>query len=133
MAKKARMANLSAMRGVNIFKDGIPGVSQESEEAETVTQAEAAELPASESPEASLKVGPETRETALPDQKPEKKILRSYHLPESLIRKLEDAHMVYSLKKVDKSKQDIVTEALEKHFAELEQQGLFQILDLLRN
>ena len=141
MAKKARMANIPTMRGINIFKDGIPGASEtdeihQSERPEDALTGNSPQLQAnrqmaeSSAPEAKRSQAPETPPKPVKD---EKKTLRSYHLSESLISKLEDAHMVYSLKKIDKSKQDIVAEALEKHLTELEQQGFFQVLDLLRN
>jgi hypothetical protein len=57
----------------------------------------------------------------------------SSHLPESLITRLDEAHMVYQLKKINKDKQDIGAEALQNPFDELEQQGFFQVLELLRN
>lgn len=71
-----------------------------------------------------------------PDQKTtmqeEKKMLRSYHLPESLIQRLEDAQMVYQLRKEKTNKQDIVIEALTRYLDELERQGFFNILKALR-
>lgn len=130
MAKKAKMANIASMRGINIFKDGIPGAPPEPAAPEA--SATASEQEGADQPE----VTQAASHPAAPPAKAantEKKTLRSYHLTESVISKLEDAHMVYSLKKIDKSKQDIVAEALEKHFADLEEQGFFQILDLLRN
>lgn len=129
MAKQAKMKNLAG-RGVNVFTNGLPVQAEEDqqpakERPKVVTQAQ----PVPAVPEAQKPPAPKLN----PSSKKEKPtVLRSYHLPRDLVDRLDDAYMVYQLRKEEKDKQEIVAEALQKHFEALEQEGFFEVLALLR-
>lgn len=148
MAKQAKMQNLTGGRGVNIFTNGLPTENLQQTQAEE-NQQPAREQPAQEqpvkeqstavplAPPAPVAPEPIAPQPAVQELKPSSKkekstVLRSYHLPKDLIARLDDAHMVYQLRKEEKDKQDIVTEALRKHLENLEQEGFFEVLTLLR-
>ena len=124
------MGNVGAMHGVNIFKDGLPeretpNNSEELQPQMTPTKSQ----PGEEPKEQAIRSGTELQQNA---KKAKETILRSYYLPANLIQRLDDAHMIYQLKKQDKDKQDIVAEALHNHLNTLEKEGFFEILQILQ-